>query len=153
MPLSCLSGSVIGVDAIYYLETLLAAHKEPLLSALGGFPLALENTVKKELDDIQSSGLKLHFVFNGLDFGIKDDPFRPSIKAAQANAQAFETYESDRAQEAIEIFRTSGMMFEKNVKACNRSLTSNRRSDPGAVGSVLEENPARTRRSLHSGSV
>ena len=113
MPLSCLSGSVIGVDAIYYLETLLAAHKEPLLSALGGFPLALENTVKKELDDIQSSGLKLHFVFNGLDFGIKDDPLRPSVKAAQANAQAFETYESDRAQEAIEIFRTSGMMFEK----------------------------------------
>ena len=108
MPLSCLNGSVIGVDGIYYLETLLAAHKEPLLSALGGFPLGLENTVKKELDDMQSSGLQLHFVFNGLEFDIKDDPFGPSLKAAHANAQAFETYESNRAQEAIDIFRTSG---------------------------------------------
>lgn len=108
MPLSNLKGSVIGVDANYYLETLLGAHKEPLLSALGGFPLALENTVKKELDDLYSSGLRLHFVFNGLDFGIKDDPFRPSVKSALANASAFDVYESDRAQDAIDIFRASG---------------------------------------------
>jgi len=108
MPLSCLSGSIIGVDATYYLEVLLAAHKEPLLSALGGLPLALENTIKKELDDIQSSGLRLHFVFNGLGFGTKDDPFRYSVQAAEANARAFEIYESDNAQAAIEIFRASG---------------------------------------------
>lgn len=108
MPLSCLSGGIIGVDATYYLEVLLSAHKEPLLSALGGFPLALENTIKKELDDIQSSGLRLHFVFSGLGFGTKDDPFRYSVQAAEANVRAFEIYESDNAQAAIEIFRVSG---------------------------------------------
>ena len=108
MPLKCLSGSVIGVDAIYYLENLLAVHKEQLLSALGGFPLALEQKIVKELGDIQSCGIKLHFVFNGLEWGIKDDPFSASMATARANANAFDIYERDHAKEAIGVFRESG---------------------------------------------
>ena len=110
MPLSCLKSSVIGVDALYYLENLLAAHKEPLLSALGGFPLALETRIVKELREIQSCGAKLHFVFNGLDWGIKDDHFAISIASARQNATAFDIYENDRAKEAIGVFRESGLI-------------------------------------------
>lgn len=108
MPLNCLNSSVIGIDAIYYLEKLLAAHKEPLLSALGGPPLALEAKIVKELEDIQSCGIKLYFVFNGLGWGIKDDPFAASIASARANASAFDIYERDQAKEAIGVFRDSG---------------------------------------------
>ena len=144
MPLASLNGSVIGVDASYYLETLLAAHKEPLLSALGGFPLALGNTVKNELDDIQSSGLRLHFVFDGLDFGTKDDPFRVSIKAGQANAQAFDVYEGNRAQEATGIFRASGTTFTRLLTVVGHHLTFTRRSNASAIGSILEEDFTRT---------
>ena len=109
MPLSCLNGSVIGVDALYYLENLLVANKEPLMSALGGYPLTLEAKIVKELKEIESSGAKLQFVFNGLEWGIKDDHFAASMASARANATAFEIYENDRAQEAIGIFRKSGL--------------------------------------------
>lgn len=108
MPLTCLNGSVIGIDATYYLEGFLQPAKEPLLSALGGYPLALESTIVKELSDLQNAGFKPHFVFNGLDFGIKDDPFAPSIQASRNNALAFATYERDLATEAIVHFRSSG---------------------------------------------
>lgn len=109
MPLTCLNGSVIGIDATYYLEGLLQPPaKEPLLSALGGYPLALESTIVKELSDLQNAGFKPHFVFNGLDFGIKDDPFAPSIQSSRNNALAFATYERDLATEAIGHFRSSG---------------------------------------------
>lgn len=109
MPLTCLNGSVIGIDALYYLENLLASHKEPLLSALGGFPLALEERILKELGEIQSCGIKLEFVFNGLDWGIKDDHFAASIASARANTTAFDIYEKDQAKEAIAVFRESGL--------------------------------------------
>ena len=115
MPLSCLKGSMIGIDAIYYLAKILAPHREPLLPALGGFPLGLEHTIKKDLDNLRSSGVQLHFVFNGLDFGTKKDPFRRSISAADFHAHAFETYEQDQAQEAIRIFLDSGMLITNTV--------------------------------------
>lgn len=125
MPLSCLRGTVIGIDATYYLEKLLAAHKEPLLSALGGFPLSLETRIVQELRDIQAFGIKPHFVFNGLDWGIKDDPFAASIASACANANGFDIYERDQAKEAIDVFRNSGQdhSFEI-VKHRFRILTS-----------------------------
>lgn len=111
MPLTCLNDSVIGIDATYFLEGFLAPPtKEPLLSALGGYPLMLESTIVKQLLDLQSAGFKPHFVFDGLDFGIKDDPFGPSIASASANAVAFDTYERDLAAEAIDMFRTSGQL-------------------------------------------
>ncbi|KAL8938566.1 MAG: hypothetical protein Q9211_003155 [Gyalolechia sp. 1 TL-2023] len=105
MPISALNNSVIGIDATYYLE---GAAKEPLLSAMGGFPLGLEPIFIRELHDLQSVGLRLHFVFNGLDDGVNDDPFGPSLAAAKANAAAFETYDSNSAAQAKELFGTSG---------------------------------------------
>lgn len=100
---------MVGIDANYYLENWLSPpQKEALLSALGGFPLASEAAIIKELQDLQAVGLKLHFVFDGLDFGIKDDPFTQSITSARANAVAFDVYERDLAAEAAERFMSSG---------------------------------------------
>ena len=108
MPLTSLRNSVIGVDANFYLERLLLPSKEPLLSAIGGSPLALGVIIAKELEDLKTVGLKLHFVFNGLDYDVKDTIFQQSIVASEANAGAFKIYEEDRATEAITIFKKSG---------------------------------------------
>ena len=108
LPVTCLHGSVVGIDAGYYLDRLLFPKQEPLLSALGGFPLGLEAYIIKELSNLQAAGLKPHFVFSGLDFGIKDKPFAQSIKSAHANATAFEIYERQLATDAIKHFEISG---------------------------------------------
>ncbi|KAL8815851.1 MAG: hypothetical protein Q9223_005053 [Gallowayella weberi] len=105
MPISYLNDSVIGIDAAYYLES---TAKEPLLSALGGFPLGLESSIVRELNDLQSVGLRPHFVFNGLDYGIDDDSFGPSLTCAANIALAFETYESNQAPRSAQMFKTSG---------------------------------------------
>ncbi|KAI4192530.1 MAG: hypothetical protein LQ346_004272, partial [Caloplaca aetnensis] len=104
-PISALSDSTIGVDAAYYLE---GHAKEPLLSALGGFPLALESSIIREISDWQAVGITLHFVFNGLDNAINDDPFGPSLASARAIALAFDTYDRYQPSQAIELFRKSG---------------------------------------------
>ncbi|KAA6408456.1 MAG: hypothetical protein FRX48_07538 [Lasallia pustulata] len=108
MPLTCLKDSVIGIDAAYYLERLLMPSKEPLLSALGGSPFGLEFAIMKELSVLQAAGFKPHFVFNGLDYGIKDDPFGPSIASSLANAAAFDIYEKEMPDAAIRLFQESG---------------------------------------------
>ena len=109
MPLSNLADKIIGIDASYYLESFLAPQvKEPLLSALGGFPLALEQSIIKDIKALQTAGLKLQFVFNGLNHGSVDDPFRSSIESARANAAAFKTYDADMANEAIIEFKKTG---------------------------------------------
>lgn len=109
MPLANLANCAVGVDAAYYLDGYLAPSvKESLLSALGGFPLALEQTIIKDLNALRTAGLKLHFVFNGLDHGTVDDPFGPSILSARANAAAFKTYDADMANEAIIEFKKTG---------------------------------------------
>ena len=112
---------MIGIDANYYLENWLSPpQKESLLSALGGFPLASEAAIAKELQDLQSVGLKLHFVFDGLDFGIKDDPFAQSIASARANAIAFDVYERDLAAEAAERFMSSGQNEKLQIELDTR---------------------------------
>lgn len=108
MPLVCLNESVLGIDATYFLQRFLAPAEEPLLSALGGFPLSLEDIIARDLSNLQSAGIKIHFVFSGLEGVTKGDSFGSSIASARANAEAFETYENDLADEAIKIFRNSG---------------------------------------------
>ncbi|KAL9612503.1 MAG: hypothetical protein Q9167_002888 [Letrouitia subvulpina] len=81
---------------------------DPVSSALGGWPLGLESNIVKELKNFQQAGIKPHFVFNGLDSEIRDDPFGPSLAWAKTNAQAFEIYEKELPGDAIEMFKRSG---------------------------------------------
>ncbi|KAL8683777.1 MAG: hypothetical protein Q9186_000263 [Xanthomendoza sp. 1 TL-2023] len=105
MPISYLNDSVIGIDAAYYLE---AFAPEPLVSALGGDPLGLESSITRELHDLQTVGLRPHFVFNGLDYGVDDDSFGPSLANAANISLAFETYEGGQPIQAAHFFKISG---------------------------------------------
>ena len=118
MPLACLKDSIIGVDAAYYLAHFLEPGKEPLLAALGGQPFALESTIIKELDDCKAAGFTVHFVFDGLDWGNQDEPFKASILDSFTSAAAFETYEKDMPSEAIKVFKKSGEISNKVFRIC-----------------------------------
>ncbi|KAI4163464.1 MAG: hypothetical protein LQ342_002971 [Letrouitia transgressa] len=108
MPITCLADSVVGFDASYYLDRLLSPAVDSVSSALGGWPLGLESNIVKELRNFQQAGITPHFVFNGLDSEIRDDPFGPSLSWARTNAQAFEIYEKELPGDAIEMFKRSG---------------------------------------------
>ena len=105
--LKFLQDRVIGIDAAYYI---LGLNKDPLLSALGGPPLAFESTVSDALKLLQDAGLKLHFVFNGLDSGIGSDSFTSSATAAELGSEAFTLYETEQAKQARDVFKASGML-------------------------------------------
>ena len=107
LPLKFLQDRVIGIDAAYYI---LGLNKDPLLSALGGPPLAFESTVINAVKLLQDAGLKLHFVFNGLESGIGSDSLTSSARAAQLGDEAFTLYETQQAKQAKDVFKASGML-------------------------------------------
>ena len=104
--LKFLKDCTIGIDAVYYLQNL---PQEPLLSALGGAPLALESIVENAIAELQKYGIQLHFVFNGLDSGFGYDAAVSSARAAQTSHEAFDFYETKRPNEAQKTFRNTGM--------------------------------------------
>lgn len=106
--LKFLQDRVIGIDAAYYI---LGLNKDPLLSALGGPPLAFESTVINAIKHLQDAGLKLHFVFDGLDSGIGSDSIIRSVRTAQLASEAFSLYESDQGKQAKDVFKASGMLY------------------------------------------
>jgi hypothetical protein len=69
-------GTVIGVDASYYLNLRLNndPKDEPLKPALGGTPFVFKKTVEDDIDELRKFGVKLVFVFNGLDYVNKSVP-------------------------------------------------------------------------------
>ena len=68
---------------------------------------------------LQDAGLRLHFVFNGLDSGIGSDSFTSSTRAAKLGDEAFTLYETQQAKQAIDVFRASGMLWSVvNIEIC-----------------------------------
>lgn len=82
--------------------------REPLNSALGGCPFSLETTITKEMENLRSAGIIPVVVFDGLEYGIKDDPFTASTSSAALVTKAFEVYELEKGQDAIALFKVSG---------------------------------------------
>lgn len=101
---------MVGVEAEHYLQRLLSTppSKEPLLSALGGFPFALKSHIENELEHMQTAGFTPLFVFNGLDVGKKDQSGRREAEAAAANLRAWELYDQHQPVKAVETFGDSG---------------------------------------------
>jgi len=101
-----LSDCTIGIEAIEFLRRL---PKDGLLSALGGAPLALESTIKRATTDLRNAGLKLHFIFDGLDSGVNGHPLPRSVNAAHLISEAFNLYESAQPSDAYDSFQRYGL--------------------------------------------
>ena len=102
---------IIAVDAAHYLEQYRFPAKEPLVTALGGFPTNLEAVITKDINEIESFGCKVFFFFDGLDLAPEDDPYGPSMEAMSTNSRAFNVYEQGDAVGAINDFKQSGMSY------------------------------------------
>ncbi|KAG8530353.1 uncharacterized protein KY384_004855 [Bacidia gigantensis] len=112
-PLEFLKGSVIGIDAAYFAKQFLV---EPLLTALGGSPIALEgftNAVK----NLKNAGIRLHFVFNGLQYARSEDAFATSKSINSQNNDAFTVYENQQPEIARRAFQKLGS-FARDFQPC-----------------------------------
>lgn len=110
------NGPLIGVDGVYFLELFRHASKEPLVPALGGFPMALEALIAKRVQEIQSFGCRLWFYFEGLSCAFEKATVNSSTAAAKTVADAFTIYETGDATKAIEKFRQAGERNPNNIE-------------------------------------
>ncbi|KAI9860754.1 MAG: hypothetical protein M1813_005677 [Trichoglossum hirsutum] len=116
-PLSALKDAVLGIEAAYYLGRLLnnPPSKEPLLSALGGFPFALKTYIESDLETLKRNGIVPLFVFSGMDLAKKDKPFSNLNDSALANTRAWELYDQHQAVQAVETFGNSASIKPESL--------------------------------------
>lgn len=110
LPLSALKGAVVGIDASHYISQHLLHHstREPLLVALGGFPFALKTNIERELQSFKELGVACLFVFNGLEFGKKDQRPHVQTESLRAFEQAWELYDQQQADQVVDAFSGAG---------------------------------------------
>ena len=109
-PLPFLKGSVIGIDAAYFAKQFLV---EPLLTALGGSPIALEG-ISNAVKNLKNAGIGLHFVFDGLQYVRNDNPFASSDIINTSNHAAFTQYEGQQPETARRSFQILGGPLSQN---------------------------------------
>ena len=118
LPLSLLSDSRLGIDASYYLHTLLdlPPTREPLLAATGGPPLALVQRVESDLRVLEKLRIKPVFVFNGLTPNKK----RPHLHQEHADAMrdrqnAWCKYENGQEDAATKLFEGRANIIQWDI--------------------------------------
>jgi hypothetical protein len=105
-----LAGHRVGIEAADYLAKRILNHpraKEPLVPALGGLPLALQQHIEEDLDTLKREGIEAWFIFSGLDITKQDDPFRQKQEQAAINANAWNLYDSHQAEASVAKFGES----------------------------------------------
>jgi hypothetical protein len=106
-----LSGCRVGVEAAEYLTNRILNSpraKEPLVPALGGLPLALQQHIEEDLEAFKREGIEPWFVFSGLDITKQDEPFRQKQDEALVNANAWNLYDTHQAEASVSKFGESG---------------------------------------------
>ncbi|OGE58286.1 hypothetical protein PENARI_c001G05534 [Penicillium arizonense] len=126
LPLSALKGAIVGIDASHYINQHLInqSTREALLGALGGFPFALRTNIEKELQTFKSLSVACIFVFNGLDFGKKEQ--RPQPTSPRSFEQAWDLYDQQQADQVVDAFSSAGTPPPETLfKFLQRILTQN----------------------------
>lgn len=119
--LSDLSGATIGIDASSYLSFLLTSYDEPLLTVLGGLPLAFRHHISIHLEFLRQNGITPIFIFNGLDIGRKYTPFKTSDETTKSISEGWDLYVKGLGQEAVKKF---GQSKHAKPEQYNRLLQS-----------------------------
>lgn len=100
----------------YYINALLQNQSEPLVQAIGGFPLALIDQLEHDVACFKSLSITPLFVFDGLPLAVSaaDKPFTgashsaASAVAAQKRAQAWNEYDKGHGEQAVRQFDEVG---------------------------------------------
>lgn len=108
----------IAVDASYYLQTLLDTPptSEPLLPAMGGFPLSLKKHIENDLAKWAAHEMYPLFVFEGQSIVGKEDVLLRSAKESSVlNQGAWNQYSTEQADLAVVAFGHSGRQTDHDV--------------------------------------
>ena len=98
---------MIGIDATHFSKQFVV---DPLLTALGGAPLALEGFANA-VENLRAAGIGLHFVFNGLQYAKTENPFASSDFINTNNDAAFVQYEGNQPEPARRSFQALGLLI------------------------------------------
>lgn len=68
LPLELIKDTRLGIDVNHYVRQLLTSedHREPMVAAVGGYPLALASVIEKQMKQLEDMRITPVLVFNGL---------------------------------------------------------------------------------------
>lgn len=112
LSLSSLKGCTLGISVSHYIDLLYNVRPEPLVPAVGGFPLAVKDLIDHDLAALKAQNITPVFVFDGLSLAITsvDKPFTGASQSAesavteQRRQQAWEVYNTGNAENAVRQF-------------------------------------------------
>jgi hypothetical protein len=105
----------IAVHASYYLQKFLDTppSAEPLLSAIGGFPLAIRIHINADLDQWQKHGITPRFYFDGqATVGLEEVAMKDAKSSMEKSNAAWQPYYQNQPTEAVIAFGKTGMQFD-----------------------------------------
>ena len=113
-PISEYRDAPIAVHASYYLQKFLDTppSAEPLLSAIGGFPLAIRIHINADLDQWQKHGITPRFYFDGqATVGSEEVAMKDAKVSMEKSNAAWQPYYQNQPTEAVIAFGKTGMQF------------------------------------------
>ncbi|WFD33416.1 hypothetical protein MCUN1_000229 [Malassezia cuniculi] len=108
--LGLLRDTRLGIDLTNYLRRLLSAPgtAEPLVSAIGGQPLALLARIEQDLRVLEQNKIKPVFLLHGLSPAKRTRPFSYEDRRPTLRRRAWEAYENGDVDEASRLFTAAG---------------------------------------------
>ncbi|KAK5939190.1 hypothetical protein PMZ80_008493 [Knufia obscura] len=126
LPLSSLDGAVIGVDASYYLDQCLNENnEEPLKVALGGIPFTLTARIEEDLQAARDAGVKLIFIFDGLDYVNKTPAGAESSESQAAHESGWTHYLQGDPKSTVQDFGKAKYPLSLVLRHLRKILLSN----------------------------
>ncbi|PWN93477.1 hypothetical protein FA10DRAFT_273936 [Acaromyces ingoldii] len=125
LPLSSLKDTRLGIDLNLYLKTLLQSPStsEPLVTALGGSPLALISHIENDLRTLERARIKPVFVLGGLQLARRTRPFSFEDPRVEERRKAWESYEqSDTDGAHVHFSRSNSTQVGDLVRAVLRAF-------------------------------
>jgi len=102
---------VIGVEATAYLQTIMEENPEPLLAALGGFPLVLRENIETELNKWKENNMRPVFIFEGQPIVGQDEmTLRNAKTSLEITQSAWHLYGENKPTDAVTAFGASGIL-------------------------------------------
>lgn len=103
------------MEAAHYIQQLIdqPPTNEPLLSALGGFPLALKKHIESDLAQWKEANLEPFFIFEGIStIDREEKDFKSAKEATNLTNKAWALYTDNKATAAVTAFGRSGTQVD-----------------------------------------